>query len=87
MSDRFFFLDEPMLSFGAEQEADDPRDGLALFGPSEQKDARTDYVAIGTPVGLEAWSAWVDALNRPSACLDVSRHRPWPPYPGFDVVP
>jgi hypothetical protein len=86
MSYRFFFLDEPMLSFGAEQEADDPRDGLALFGPSEQKGTPPDHVAIGTPAGLEAWSAWVDAMNRPSACLAVSRHRPWPPYPGFDVA-
>jgi hypothetical protein len=45
-----------------------------------------DHASIGTPAGLDAWSAWLDAMNRPSACRDVSRHWPWPPYPGFDVA-
>lgn len=85
MSDRFYFLDEPMLTFGSEQEADDPRDGLALFGPSEQRDGLPDHVAIGTARGLDLWSTWVEALNFPASCVDVSRQRPWPPYPGYDV--
>ena len=32
------------------------------------------------------WEGWVDCLNSPSACLDVNRQRPWPPYPGYEVA-
>lgn len=86
MSDQFYYLDEPLLSFGGGQVAEDPRDGLALYGPSEQRSALPDNVVIGTQAGLELWSDWVLALNGSAACVDVSRQRPWPPYPGFDVA-
>jgi hypothetical protein len=86
MSDRFLFFDEPMLSFGDGQEADDPRDGLALFGPSGQVIGLPGHVAVGTERGLELLGRWMEALNAPAACEDVSRQRPWPPYPGFDVA-
>jgi hypothetical protein len=86
MSDRFYFLDEPMLLFGAGQEADDPHDGLALFGPADGGGALPNHIAIGTPRGLNLWDGWVDFLNSPSACVDVNRQRPWPPYPGYDVA-
>jgi len=86
MSDLFYFLDEPPLTFGNHQEADDPRDGLALFGPCEQRKGLPDHVAIGTSAGLERWMAWVAALNTPAYCVDIARQRPWPPYPGFDVA-
>lgn len=86
MSDSFEFLDEPLLTFGEDQEAEDPRDGLALFGPFEQKGTLPDHVAIGTPRGLDLWSRWVDALNSPASCVELSRQRPWPPFPGYDVA-
>ena len=86
MSDRFLFFDEPMLSFGDGQEAEDPRDGLALFGPSGQVSGLPGHVAVGTERGLELLGVWIKALNAPAACEDVSRQRPWPPYPGFDVA-
>lgn len=86
MGDRFYFLDEPMLMFGADQEAEDPRDGLALFGPSDQGGALPNHIAIGTTKGLELWDMWVTSMNSPAACVDVSRQRPWPPYPGYDVA-
>ena len=85
MNDRFYYLDEPMLTFGSEQTADDPHDGLALFGPCDQG-ALTDHIAIGTPHGLTLWAKWVEALNCPASCVDPGRHRPWPPFPGFDVA-
>ncbi|MCG8047524.1 MAG: hypothetical protein N0E48_18165 [Candidatus Thiodiazotropha endolucinida] len=86
MSDRFYFLDEPPLTFGLAQETEDPRDGLALFGPSDSLGTLPDHVAIGTRGGLELWEKWVNALNAPAFCEDVNRHRPWPPYPGYDVA-
>ena len=86
MADRFYFLDEPTLLFGAGQESDDPRDGLALFGPADPCGALPSHVAIGTPRGLDLWDKWVDSLNSPAACVDVGRQRPWPPYPGYDIA-
>jgi len=86
VSDVFHFLDEPLLSFGAGQLAEDPRDGLALFGPSDQRSHLGDNVVIGTAAGIELWSNWVTALNSPAACANIARQRPWPPYPGFDVA-
>lgn len=86
MSDRFYFIDEPLLTFKDNQVAEDPKDGLALFGPNESRGAMPDNVVIGSRSGLELWDKWCEALNMPSACVDVSRHRPWPPYPGYDVA-
>ena len=86
MSNRFHFIDEPHLLFAGEQRAQDPRDGLALFGAVDTRQGLPSYVVIGTPKGLSLWSGWRDALNKPAACEDIKRHRPWPPYPGFDVA-
>lgn len=86
MADRFNLLSEPLLEFGSAQAADDPHDGLALFGPAERRDALPDHVAIGTTEGLALWNEWVRSLNSPAACEDVSRQRPWPPFPGYDVA-
>ncbi|MHC4879845.1 MAG: argonaute/piwi family protein [Planctomycetota bacterium] len=86
MSDRFYLLEEPLLQFGANNISIDPHDGLALFGPSEPIAALPDHVVIGTPVGVDLWKGWVNELNSPAACEDVARHRPWPPFPGFEVA-
>lgn len=86
MSDSFHFLEEPSLSFGSDQVADDPRDGLALFGPSEVSMTLPGNIVIGTETGIELWRNWATALNAPAACVDIPRQRAWPPYPGFDVA-
>lgn len=86
MSDVFHLLSEPYLTFGESQEAADPHDGLALFGPAEQRRGLPDHVVIGTERGLLLWDGWVQSLNSPAACDDISRQRPWPPYPGYDVA-
>ena len=86
MTDTFHLLSEPNLEFGSAQQASDPHDGLALFGPSEPRGSIPDHVVIGTPIGLNLWDEWVRSLNSPAACEDVTRQRPWPPYPGFDVA-
>jgi hypothetical protein len=86
MTDTFHFLGEPLLQFGQGQTAEDPHDGLALFGPAEPREAMPDHIVIGTAEGIEMWTAWSAALNAPAACVDPTRHRAWPPYPGFDVA-
>lgn len=86
MTDSFHFLGEPLLQFGHGQTAEDPHDGLALFGPAEPRSQMPDNIVIGTPQGIELWKAWCAALNSPAACIDPARHRAWPPYPGFDVA-
>lgn len=86
MTDRFHYFDEPSLVFGEEQRALDPHDGLALFGAVDARTELPDHAVIGTPMGLELWSGWAAAMNRPAACEEPARQRPWPPYPGFDVA-
>ena len=86
MSDKFYFLGEPLLSFNSGQVAEDPRDGLALFGPTEAKQALPDSILIGNSKGIGLWENWCDALNSPANCIDINRQRPWPPYPGYEVA-
>lgn len=86
MKDSFHFLGEPLLEFGHGQTAEDPHDGLALFGPAEPRSQLPDNIVIGTPRGIKLWDGWCEALNSPASCVDPSRHRAWPPFPGFDVA-
>lgn len=86
MTDTFHFLGEPLLQFGHDQTAEDPHDGLALFGPAEPRAQLPDNIVIGTPQGIELWKEWCAAMNSPAACIDPGRHRAWPPFPGYDVA-
>lgn len=86
MTSTFHFLGEPLLEFGHGQTAEDPHDGLSLFGPAEPRSQLPDNIVIGTERGIEAWKGWCQALNASAACVDPSRHRAWPPFPGFDVA-
>lgn len=86
MTDIFHFLGEPLLQFGNGQTAEDPHDGLALFGPAEARSQLPDNIVIGTDQGIALWQGWCAALNAPAACVDSTRHRAWPPFPGFDVA-
>ncbi|NMG49308.1 hypothetical protein GO613_14510 [Azoarcus communis] len=86
MTDTFHFLGEPLLQFGHGQTAEDPHDGLALFGPAEARSQLPENIVIGTAQGIELWKGWCAALNAPTACIDPARHRAWPPFPGFDVA-
>lgn len=86
MSDTFHFLGEPLLQFGHGQTAEDPHDGLALFGPAEPRLQLPDNIVIGTKDGIKLWAEWCETLNSPAACIDIGRHRAWPPFPGFEVA-
>ena len=86
MTDTFHFLGEPLLQFGHGQTAEDPHDGLALFGPAESRSQLPDNIVIGTSLGISLWEDWCKTMNSPAACVDAGRHRAWPPFPGFDVA-
>jgi hypothetical protein len=86
MNDLFHFLGEPLLEFGSGQVAEDPHDGLALFGPAERRSQIPDHIVIGSPQGVALWRDWCAALNAPAACVDPTRHRAWPPFPGYGVA-
>ena len=86
MSDQFHLLPEPQLQFGVEQTTEDPHDGLALFGPAEASSGMPDHIVIGRDEGIKLWHLWVERMNQPASCEEIARHRPWPPYPGFDVA-
>ncbi|MFN0007197.1 MAG: hypothetical protein ACKVXR_04750 [Planctomycetota bacterium] len=90
MSDTFELFDEPALDFKDGQRAEDPRDGLALFGAlgssGPENSTIPPHVVIGTAKGILLWRQWTDALNSPAACKDPARHRPWPPFTGYEVA-
>lgn len=90
MADTFELFDEPKLTFGGGHNAEDPHDGLSLFGafgaPMGSVVPMPPHVVIGTRKGLDLWPQWAAAMNASSACVDIGRQRPWPPYPGFDVA-
>jgi hypothetical protein len=63
---RAIHIDEPRLSFGHDQGAEHPKDGLFLFGPvaSGQNPARMDVGVIATPAGLEKYSKWIASIEK-----------------------
>ena len=46
MTSTFHFLGEPLLEFGHGQTAEDPHDGLSLFGPAEPRSQLPDNIVI-----------------------------------------
>ena len=52
MREGFRYFGEPSLVFGLDQRAQDPHDGLALFGALDARDGLPSYVVIGTAQGL-----------------------------------
>ena len=88
--EQVLYLDEPNLQFASGQQAFDPHDGLALFGPFSQGQPSHPltpaYMVIGAPEGVSAMRAWSEAMNRSFAVPEARKHRLWPPYPGFEVA-
>lgn len=90
---RAIHIDEPRLSFGHDQCAEHPKDGLFLFGPvaSGQNPARMDVGVIATPAGLEKYSKWIASIGKfidvPPPAPDRKRNDAntfvWP---GFEAV-
>ena len=93
MEAKLTVLEEPLLDFGFGQPAQDPRDGLGLFGPFERDKpshpASPGYVVLGAPEGVDLFETWSESMNRPAAYVDRQGKRPhrlWPPFPGFEVA-
>src|SRR5437867_4349288 len=75
-------LPEPRLLFRYGQATEDPRDGLTLFGPLDDKcPLGVQAGVIGTKQGIELFTRWVATIQRPviGRKLDLDR----PPFPGF----
>jgi hypothetical protein len=55
--ERIVVLDEPTLQFAEGQDAIDPHDGLALFGPfsrdTPSHPQSPAYIVLGTPEGID----------------------------------
>jgi hypothetical protein len=55
---------EPELQFGYGQCLDDPKQGLFLFGPLEERRPSSMRVGVvGTPAGIELYKQWVRAIT------------------------
>ncbi len=79
------YLPEPPLVFRHDQATDDPRDGLALFGPLDQgKPYGIRAGVIGTVDGIKRFKRWVERIQRPVANDPPRIARP--PFPGFEAV-
>jgi len=87
------YYPEPNLTFGHNQKANDPRDGLILYGPHEPlAPFKVKAGVIATPEGLHAYKEFVERINKPFFSTkiiygkvkgdEVAR----PSFPGFESV-
>jgi hypothetical protein len=85
---KLLYLEEPSLRFGLGQSVDDPRDGLALFGPLDSGETTAIKVgAVGTSEGIERFERWLERLQMPiSSAEDPAELNFRPVFPGFQAV-
>jgi hypothetical protein len=59
-------LPEPKLIFGHGQVMEDPRDGLALFGPFDRKAPQYGITVgvVGTAEGIDRFKRWLTSMGR-----------------------
>jgi hypothetical protein len=83
-------LTEPTLEFRYGQSVEDPRLGLAIFGPYDAdrpgRAASISFGAIGTKAGLRALTPFVAVLAGPVPGPSEADRRLWPAFPGFDAA-
>ena len=81
------YIEEPKLRFGHGQEAENPKDGLFLFGPVEDRSnpAEMRVGVVGTRKGLGHYGGWVSSIQRyiPPKVIGRGHHAGWP---GFRAV-
>lgn len=76
---------EPTLTFAFEQQVEDPRDGLLLFGPLDQGQPFGIRVAvIGTETGIRLYRDWAKRIQ--GNLHDLGSPIARPPFPGFPTV-
>lgn len=81
---RMLRVPEPLLLFGNRQRLEDPRDGLALFGPHDCSATGLRAGVIGTRDGIRRFKRWVQSIQKPVGVEHSARFRP--PFPGFEAV-
>lgn len=81
-------IDEPMLSFGFNQQTEHPKDGLFLYGPpaSNLNPARMDVGVIGTPAGIRRYESWIKTLSSTIAAPATGREENKTMWPGFEAT-
>lgn len=73
---------EPKIKFAYQQVAEDPRDGLTLFGPFDRGEIDNFSVGIvGTKIGIDIFQRWLDSINRP--VFHPSPDIAYPFFPGL----
>lgn len=85
MMNNLSWIPEPKLLFNYDQSLEDPRDGLTLFGPFDQKKSKGFTVGvIGTSNGISRYKKWVELLQHPLFDKDNGRARP--SFLGFETI-
>ena len=83
MNRNLIYFDEPKLAFGYNQTTEDPRDGLALFGPYENFVSHSIQAGvIGTKEGIEKYTEFVKRLEKPIISNNIQR----PSFLGFESI-
>ena len=72
---------EPRLEFALGQTLEDPRDGLALFGPYDATVYGVRAGVIGTKDGIRRFNEWVKSVQEPVGIEYAERS-----FPGFEAV-
>lgn len=85
MRNKLIKFQEPRLKFAYGQKADDPRDGLTLFGPFDKGKVDNFSVGIiGTKEGIRRTKEWLQRLNKPVYHTKQDIAKPF--FPGFEEV-
>lgn len=80
------YIAEPNLTFGSNQKAIDPKDGLMLFGPFDNKRIKGS-ITLGVIGPLPARKAMIDYLKRlHNPILPVKDPQKHPMFPGIESV-
>lgn len=78
-------LKEPLLEFGHHQLLDDPRLGLATFGPLAERHPKQIRLGIvGTPTGAAKLQEWLRFAGNYIPALSSKLHQA--PFPGFEAA-
>lgn len=81
---------EPTLEFRYGQSLEDPRIGLAVFGPYDAdrpgRAGTISFGTVGTKRGLRALTPFVASLAGPIPGASTVDQRLWPAFPGFDAA-
>lgn len=86
MIQKLIYIEEPNMSFGANQKAKSPHAGLMLYGPYEGKPDRHFVCGvIGTKEGITLYKSFVERLQYPIYSGEKHEDKR-PSYPGFETV-